>query len=153
MSDLSTLEGQAAHYAAVKQRLGAPRAPVKPIRYIPPPITPPLPLVGPSEPIPATVPVWRRVLIEVARKHGLAVADLTGPRRARKIVAARQEAYYRMRTETMLSLLQIGQRLGGKDHTTVLYGIRRYEAITGGAPTRKTHGARREPVWGVGGWH
>ena len=35
---------------------------------------------------------------------------------------------YRMKTETTMSLPKIGDRLGGKDHTTVLYGIRKHKA-------------------------
>ena len=69
-----------------------------------------------------------QILEEVAAKHCLSVEDLKGPRKFRIVAHARQEVMYRCRQETRLSLPQIGERLGGRDHTTVLYGARAYEA-------------------------
>jgi hypothetical protein len=51
--------------------------------------------------------------------------DFMSGRRARNVTQARQIAYYFMRHFTRLSLPQIGARVGGKDHSTVLHGIRR----------------------------
>ncbi len=48
---------------------------------------------------------------------------LKSSNRARPIAWPRQVAMYLLRTETDLSLPQIGQLLGGRDHTTVLYGV------------------------------
>lgn len=65
----------------------------------------------------------RQILAEVARHHGLKVSDLVSHSRPRNITRARQEAYYRIRNETTLSLTTIGN-LVDKDHTSVLHGIR-----------------------------
>jgi len=73
-------------------------------------------------------PRWRRILTEVAVKHRIAVVDLTSPRRDRPSVRARHEAMWRMRTETPMSLPDIGRRLGGRDHTTIMHGIAKYQA-------------------------
>lgn len=50
-------------------------------------------------------------------------AALAGPSRAQHIVAARQAVMLALRKRTRLSLAEIGRLLGGRDHTTVLYGI------------------------------
>lgn len=65
----------------------------------------------------------------VAHVHGLTASDLTGPSRQAHVVLPRQECYWRMREQFRFSLPEIGQRLGGRDHTTVLHGIRKYQAL------------------------
>jgi chromosomal replication initiator protein len=52
--------------------------------------------------------------------------------RSRAIAFPRQMAMYLARTETDASLPQIGEKLGGRDHTTILYG---YEKIASLAET------------------
>jgi hypothetical protein len=56
--------------------------------------------------------------------------ELVGKDRATRLVAARHAVMWRMRRELGLSLPAIG-RLFGRDHTTVLNGIRRHEQRTG----------------------
>jgi len=56
----------------------------------------------------------------VARTFNLTVERLLSPDRSRNVALPRQIAMYLMR-ETNISLLQIGQALGGRDHTTVMY--------------------------------
>jgi hypothetical protein len=60
--------------------------------------------------------------------HGVTINAMKSPRRTRgALIQARFEFYWRCREETGLSLPQIGRMLGGKDHTTVLHGVRMYE--------------------------
>jgi len=75
----------------------------------------------------AFMPNWRRIVLEVCEKHGLRLNDVISERRAVPLVKARQEAMYRLHQETTMSLPAIGRRLGNRDHTTVLYGIRRHQ--------------------------
>jgi chromosomal replication initiator protein len=56
----------------------------------------------------------------VARSFNLTVDRLLSPERTHEVALPRQIAMYLMR-ETNLSLPQIGQALGGRDHTTVMY--------------------------------
>jgi chromosomal replication initiation ATPase DnaA len=69
-------------------------------------------------------PSLRRVINATARHHGLTAADLIGPSRCRQVAWARGMAMYLARRLTSLSLLKIGAGFGGRDHTTVLHGIR-----------------------------
>lgn len=83
-------------------------------------------LCGGSDPFAA-----QRILRAVAIAHGLTVRDLTGPRRHKNLVRARHHAMWEIKQNTGLSLPQIGRLLGGRDHTTVIHGLRQYEARTG----------------------
>jgi chromosomal replication initiator protein len=52
---------------------------------------------------------------------------LTGRKRSKDIVRPRQVAMYLARKETQASLPEIGDALGGRDHTTVIYGVEKIE--------------------------
>lgn len=67
------------------------------------------------------------IAAEIAAMHGVTVADQIGPSRIATIARARHHAMWRMYQEPHLSLTMIGRYLGGRDHTTVLYGIRRHQ--------------------------
>ncbi len=58
----------------------------------------------------------------VANYYGLSMDSLTGKGRDKSVVVPRQIAMYLVREETSVSLEQIGQMLGGRDHTTVMHG-------------------------------
>jgi chromosomal replication initiator protein len=62
------------------------------------------------------------ILDAVAHHYNLSVPDLLGRSRRKEVALARQMAMYLAREETNTSLPKIGQALGGRDHTTVLYG-------------------------------
>jgi chromosomal replication initiator protein DnaA len=62
------------------------------------------------------------ILNAVAEYYRLSLEDLRGKQRDKHIVVPRQVAMYLMRQETEASLLEIGQSLGGRDHSTVLHG-------------------------------
>lgn len=69
----------------------------------------------------------RRVSIDdvinaVSEYYRLSLDDLRGKQRDKHIVVPRQVAMYLMRQETEASLMEIGQALGGRDHSTVLHG-------------------------------
>ncbi len=59
----------------------------------------------------------------VAREWKITEDELLGRDRSQKIAEPRQVAMYLMRKETDASLPQIGEALGGRDHTTVMYAI------------------------------
>ena len=66
-----------------------------------------------------------KILDAVAESEGLDVKDLLGQNRSAKIAIPRQLAMYLLRTYNEISLPQIGELLGGRDHTTIMYGIKK----------------------------
>lgn len=69
-------------------------------------------------------------LIElVARTWNTTVDELLGRDRSHKIAEPRQVAMYLLRQETDASLPQIGEVLGGRDHTTVMYAIEKISDV------------------------
>ncbi len=66
------------------------------------------------------------VFAAVCKYYNLTNDDLVGASRKKTVAYPRQIAMYLARTETNASLPQIGEKLGNRDHTTVLYG---YEKI------------------------
>lgn len=72
----------------------------------------------------------RQVAEFVAERHGLTFQQLVSPRRITSLARPRQIAMYVMREVCPhLSLPAIGRLLGGRDHTTILHGIQRIEAL------------------------
>ena len=67
------------------------------------------------------------IIAETARYFQLSPDDLKGHSRTRAMVQARQISQYLMRTMTPLSLKDIGEAFNGRDHTTVLNGVRNVE--------------------------
>jgi chromosomal replication initiator protein len=62
------------------------------------------------------------VLQAVSAYYRVKPAELSGPQRERGIAFARQIAMYLLREESKLSLLEVGSYLGGRNHSTVIYG-------------------------------
>jgi chromosomal replication initiator protein len=79
------------------------------------------------------------VQAEVARQFGLHVNDLRGDKRSQDIAYARQIAMYLARDLTEASLPQIGDRFGGRHHTTVLYAVNKVERLLTDGHDRQLH--------------
>jgi chromosomal replication initiator protein len=82
-------------------------------------------LVEPSlaDLLPKNRPLEPAVIIDVVASHFAVDRErLLGKDRSRDIALPRQVAMYLIREETNTSLPHIGQVLGGRDHTTVMYG-------------------------------
>ena len=56
---------------------------------------------------------------------GITGEALRGKGRAKQVVLPRQVAMYLLREDTGASLVEIGRLLGGRDHSTVLHGVRK----------------------------
>jgi chromosomal replication initiator protein len=69
-----------------------------------------------------------KLIALVANEWQTSVEALLGRDRSQRIAEPRQVAMYLLRHETNASLPQIGEVLGGRDHTTVMYAIQK---ITG----------------------
>ncbi len=62
------------------------------------------------------------IVRRVAETFGVSVESMLGRDRSRMVALPRQVAMYLLREEANISLPQIGETLGGRDHTTVMYG-------------------------------
>ena len=58
----------------------------------------------------------------VADAFNVTVDQLLARDRSRRVALPRQIAMYLLREESQISLPQIGEAVGGRDHTTVMYG-------------------------------
>ena len=76
----------------------------------------------------------RKVTVEeiqrkVSEHYNIRLSDIIGPRRVRVIARPRQVAMYLAKQLTTRSLPEIGRRFGGRDHTTIMHGVRRIEEL------------------------
>lgn len=76
----------------------------------------------------------RRITVDEIQKaaaehFSLRQADLLSERRTRAIARPRQIAMYLCKQLTTRSYPDIGRRFGGRDHTTVLHGVRKIEEL------------------------
>jgi len=62
-----------------------------------------------------------QVIQTVADAYGLTTERMLGRERSRQVALPRQIAMYLLREEANISLPQIGDVVGGRDHTTVMY--------------------------------
>jgi chromosomal replication initiator protein len=62
------------------------------------------------------------IIDTVANAFNIPMDQMLSRDRSRQVALPRQIAMYLLREETDISLPQIGQALGGRDHTTVMYG-------------------------------
>ena len=76
----------------------------------------------------------RKITVEeiqrrVAEHYNIRLSDMIGPKRLRTYARPRQIAMYLAKQMTSRSLPEIGRRFGGRDHTTVLHGVKRVEEL------------------------
>lgn len=76
----------------------------------------------------------RRITVDeiqktVAEHFSLKQADLLSERRTRSVARPRQIAMWLCKQHTTRSYPDIGRRFGGRDHTTVLHGVRKIEEL------------------------
>ena len=67
------------------------------------------------------------IIRETAAKHNISTEYLIGHTRRRGVAWARFEIMWRARHEIGAAYELIGHVLGGRNHSTVMYGINRYE--------------------------
>jgi chromosomal replication initiator protein len=67
------------------------------------------------------------VVKAVAEYYGVKVSDLRSERKHKVVALPRQVAMYLIRNLTRCSLPDIGLRFGGRDHTTVMYAVKKIE--------------------------
>ena len=76
----------------------------------------------------------RKISIEeiqrkVSDHYNIRLSDMIGPKRVRNFARPRQVAMYLCKQMTSRSLPEIGRCFGGRDHTTVMHGVKRIEEL------------------------
>jgi chromosomal replication initiator protein len=66
---------------------------------------------------------------KVSDHYNIRLSDLVGPKRVRTFARPRQVAMYLCKHLTQRSLPEIGRKFGGRDHTTIMHGIKRIESL------------------------
>ncbi len=82
-------------------------------------------IINNEQPVPVTV---EKIIEEVARTYGgITPEDIRSQKRNANISKARQVSMYIVREITQMSMVEIGQTFGGRDHSTVVYAVRQVE--------------------------
>jgi chromosomal replication initiator protein len=88
------------------------------------------------------------LVMTVADFYSISRDDLLGRGRNKELVHPRQVVMYLAREELQLTLPQIGDSLGGRDHTTVIYGVDKItQAIDSDDSTRREVLSIRERLY------
>ena len=78
-------------------------------------------------------PTIKSIIEAVAAEHGTTYERIISPDRRREVVRVRQEAMWTVRNHGIWSLPAIGRAFAGRDHATVLHGVRAHEKRMGAA--------------------
>ena len=66
---------------------------------------------------------------KVSDHYNIRLSDLIGPKRMRVYARPRQMAMYLSKHLTERSLPEIGRRFGGRDHTTIIHGVKQIDKL------------------------
>jgi chromosomal replication initiator protein len=69
------------------------------------------------------------IIKAVAMKIGVKISDVKSPKKNKNIVLARQVAMYLARKLTSASFPDIGEKIGGRDHSTIIYANNKLKRI------------------------
>jgi chromosomal replication initiator protein len=77
----------------------------------------------------------KEITVEMIQKHiadhfKLKIADLKSDKRLKALVVPRQIAIYLCRILTKCSYPEIGEKFGGKDHSTIIHSFKKIEKLT-----------------------
>jgi chromosomal replication initiator protein len=69
------------------------------------------------------------IIKKVSSHFNIKISDIKSPKRLKAVVLPRQIAMYISRQLTSCSYPEIGERFGGKDHSTIIHAIRKIEKL------------------------
>jgi len=69
------------------------------------------------------------VISSICEFYGIKATQLKGSKRDAKLVRARQACMYVLKKETRLTFAEIGNLLGGRDHTTIMHGVDKIDGL------------------------
>ena len=82
----------------------------------------------------------KEITIEMIQKHvadhyKLKISDLKSEKRLKALVVPRQIAIYLCRDMTKASYPEIGEKFGGKDHSTIIHSVKKIDGLLAADPT------------------
>lgn len=83
-------------------------------------------ILNDNQPMPITI---ERIIDEVAQTYKVNAADIRSNKKNAPISQARQIAIYIVREITQATMKEIGQEFGGRDHTTIVYTLKKVENL------------------------
>ncbi len=89
-----------------------------------------------SEQLPAPITI-EKILLEISRTYNVTVDDLKGQSRRSAISNARKISMHIIREVTGMSMEEIGEQFGGRDHSTVVYAINTVQKMMNNEPHTK----------------
>lgn len=69
------------------------------------------------------------IIKNICTFYNIKETSIKGPKRDSFLVKARQIAMYILKNDLFLSFVEIGNILGGRDHTTIMYGVKKIEKL------------------------
>lgn len=67
------------------------------------------------------------IIEKICHYYNIKTTQIKGPKRDAHLVKARQIAMYFLKNELGMTYVEIGNTLGGRDHTTIMYGTEKIE--------------------------
>ncbi len=89
-----------------------------------------------SEQLPAPITI-EKILLEISRTYNVTIDDLKGQSRRSAISNARKISMHIIREVTGMSMEEIGEQFGGRDHSTVVYAINTVQKMMKNEPHTK----------------
>ncbi len=83
-------------------------------------------ILNDNQPMPITI---ERIIEEVAQTYKVNPSDIRSNKKNAPISQARQIAIYIVREITQATMKEIGQEFGGRDHTTIVYTLKKVENL------------------------
>ncbi len=83
-------------------------------------------ILNENQPVDITID---KIIEEVAKTYNVSAEDIRSKKRTGPVSAARQAAIYVTREITQISMKQIGQEFGNRDHTTIVYALKQVEQL------------------------
>jgi chromosomal replication initiator protein len=69
------------------------------------------------------------IIKTVSSKTGVKISDIKSPKKNKNIVLARQISMYLSRKLTHASFPDIGEKIGGRDHSTIIYANNKLKRV------------------------
>jgi len=133
---LSTLE-KTKSYASTARITGVNEVTLR--NLLPPPSPRPEPVSTVLKSTPSVLTPKELIMLLCAEEN-VPYAAIIGTSQVREVAWPRMRMYWVMRkTKPRMSLPEIGRRFGGRDHTTIIYGIRRFEEAYHQDPEERRH--------------